>query len=94
MPEPNHRPPWQMEETLGARSIRELVDGQATLTIDCDACCHRARWDPEELARRFGRKPSRSVAALARRLRCSKCRSEWIRLFTSDPVASGPKPTP
>ena len=92
MPEPNHRPPWQIEDGLGARTIRELLDQAVTLIIECDGCSHRASWGPKDLARRFGRKPARSVAALAPRLRCSKCRSEWIKVYATGLAMAATKP--
>ncbi len=93
MPEPNHRPPWQIEDGLGAQTIRQMLDRAVTLTIECDACSHRANWGPEELGRRFGRKPARCVAALAARLRCSKCRSEWIKIYVASPETATSKET-
>ena len=79
MPEPN-RPPWRIVSELDGKAIWWLVDQRVTVLIQCDACPHEARWKPADLDRKFARVRGKTMAYIAPRLRCSRCRSEWVRV--------------
>lgn len=79
MPEPN-RVPWLIEEQLGGWAVWQLCEMNVVLTIKCDACQHSARWTPADTKRRLRRHTGRPLWMIARKLRCSACRSEWLRI--------------
>ena len=79
MPEPN-RPPWQIQGDLGGWPFWSLVEQRVTVILECEACHHEARWTPAEIDRRSKKVRSKNFGWIARKLRCSKCRSEWVRI--------------
>lgn len=87
MPEPNHRPPWRIEERLVRFAIRELIERRVTVVIECDACQHVAKWTAADLKRRLSQQTRRSLAWIAPKLRCSRCRSSWVRLWAEPTTA-------
>jgi len=80
VPEPSHRPPWRIEDRLGGWPIWSLIEQRATILIQCDACQHLARWTPEDLGRKLRRSRGHTIARIAPRLRCARCRSNWVRV--------------
>ena len=92
MPEPNRRPPWRIADGLGPWAVWQLVDQRVVLAIACDSCPHAARWGPDQLRRRFRRHQGRTIAWIAPRLRCSKCRSEWIRISLANVAPATKRP--
>jgi hypothetical protein len=91
MPEPN-RPPWRIAEGLGGVAIWRLVERNVTLVITCDACPHFAKRASADLERRFRRQRGRTLAWIAPKLRCSRCRSEWLRISTEHSSLVGGRP--
>jgi hypothetical protein len=85
MPEPN-RPPWRVDPDIGARPARQLIERGVSVMLDCESCLHIATWGPADIARRFGGHADRSFNWLGPRLRCSHCRSEWVRISPASPA--------
>jgi hypothetical protein len=79
MPEPN-RPPWLITAALDGVAIDTLIAKRRTLIIECDACANFSKWGPDELKRRFRRSRHHLISELGPRLRCSRCRSDWVRI--------------
>jgi hypothetical protein len=79
MPEPN-RPPWRIADALSGFPIGDLIDTGVTVIIACESCRHEAAWSPGDLARRFDKAREATLNRIGPRLRCGKCRSEWVRL--------------
>jgi len=79
MPEPN-RSPWQIQPGLGGWPFWSLVEQRVTVILECEACHHEARWTPAEIDRRSRKVRSKNFGWIARKLRCSKCRSEWVKV--------------
>lgn len=79
MPEPN-RPPWLIEPALAGVTVARLIKQDAAIGLACHACHHRTRWTAGELRRRFSPWPGVTVRDLAPRLRCSRCKSEWVEI--------------
>jgi hypothetical protein len=52
-----------------------------TVIIECESCRHKASWSPEDLARRFDTARETTLNRIGPKLRCGRCRSEWVRLF-------------
>ena len=80
MPEPN-REPYRLQPELAGWAFWQLVEMRATVIIECDACHHKAEWTPEILRSRSRRMPSKNFKWIVRRLRCSKCRSNWLMVY-------------
>ena len=79
MPEPN-RAPWLIDGRLGGWAVWKLVENRVTVAIKCDACGHVAEWRPVDLDRKFAGARGRNMTWIAPRLRCSRCRSNWVRI--------------
>ena len=79
MPEPS-RPPWQIVEGLGGWPFWSLIEQRVTVVIECDSCPHFAKWTPADMQRKCARNMSRTFARIAPRLRCSRCKSNWLRV--------------
>jgi hypothetical protein len=79
MPEPN-RLPWRIEEGLAGTPLGTLIQERTVIVLDCDSCPNRVRWGAEDLERRFQRRRNLTLGEIGPRLRCSKCRSEWVRI--------------
>jgi hypothetical protein len=79
MPEPN-RPPWRVTPDIGSRPVRELVERHISVMLDCESCPYVTVWTPADISRRFGGHTDKSFDWLGPRLRCSHCRSEWVRI--------------
>lgn len=84
MPEPN-RAPWLIKPALADVTVARLIEGRTAINLACHACPHWARWPADELARRFGTRPGLTVRQLAPRIRCGRCRSEWIEIGRGPP---------
>jgi hypothetical protein len=80
MPEPN-RTPWLIDPDLAGTPMARLIDTGAVVRLVCHACRHPARWDAGELRRRFAGRATLTFRGLAPRLRCGRCRSEWVEVF-------------
>lgn len=80
MPEPN-RAPYRIEPQLVGWAFWQLVEMRATVIIECDACHHQGVWTPEVLGRRSRLMSGKSFGWIARRLRCSACRSNWLMIY-------------
>jgi transcriptional regulator GlxA family with amidase domain len=93
MPEPSG-PPWRVEPKLEAQTIRTLVANREAVVIRCDACRNLARWVPSDLERRFHAHMGVTFARIAPRLRCSRCRSEWVRVSLHRPAPALPRGAP
>lgn len=91
MPEPN-RAPWRISDDLKDWHVWQLIEAGATLVFQCDACPHEARWPPAEIARRLGRHRGRTMIWLGPRLKCSACRSCWMRISPEFPCGCAPRP--
>ena len=79
MPEPN-RTPWRVAPDIADRTVSQLIEGRVSVVLDCESCPHMATWTPTDVGRRLGRHRDKTLNALAPRLRCSRCRSEWVRI--------------
>jgi hypothetical protein len=89
MPEPN-RTPSVIEPAIAAMTVGQLVEQRAAIGLACHACRHEATWSPAELERRFTRARSATVRQLAPRLRCGRCKSEWIEVWRAKSGAGRP----
>jgi len=81
MPHPENRLPFQIGDDLAQARIWELIDEKITLAIACDACHHKARWTPEMLEKKLGRKKVSRLVVIAHRIRCGRCRSFYIKIW-------------
>jgi hypothetical protein len=79
VPEPN-RPPYVIEAQIAGLPFSQLIEQQAVVRFDCDACSHVGRWTAAEIARRFKGRPSLTLLKVGPKLRCSACRSEWVHV--------------
>lgn len=77
LPEPN-RSPFLIEDGLAGIPFWMLVEQRAVVAFECEACHHRATWDAAAIEQRFKRHRGKTLASIARRLRCAVCRSEWV----------------
>jgi hypothetical protein len=84
MPEPN-RPPWQVAPELNALYGWQLLESGMGLSIHCDACGRITEWHHAFLKRRFKNLQRVRMPEIASRLRCSKCRSNWVKVFALRP---------
>jgi hypothetical protein len=80
MPEPN-RTPWLIDADVAGLPIAQLIARDVVLRLVCHACRHPATWDARELSRRFSARPTLTFRTLGPRLRCGRCRSEWVQVF-------------
>ena len=81
MPEPNHRPPFQVARDIAGWPLWVLIDHRTVVMLECDACHHRTSWSPGYMAKAFPTYRGKSLEWLAGRLRCGRCRSEYVRLW-------------
>jgi hypothetical protein len=79
MPEPN-RHPWRIAPDLDNVPISQLLERCLDIALECEACPHVATWTPEDVRQRLGGNANKTFNALAKRLRCSRCRSGWVRI--------------
>jgi hypothetical protein len=79
MPEPN-RAPWLIEPAIAGVTVGQLIERRVAINLACHACPHWARWTADELTRRFGNRTGLTLRQLAPRIRCSRCRSEWVEI--------------
>ena len=79
MPEPN-RSPWRVAPDIDNVPVAQLVECRMSVTLDCESCPHVATWTPEDIGRRFGGHGDKTFNWLGSRLRCSHCRSDWVRI--------------
>jgi hypothetical protein len=78
VPEPNRLPALVDEGLRGAPFCR-LIEQRAVVRLECDACRHVALWTPEWMFNKFfEHHRDLTVPDIAGRLRCCKCRSEWV----------------
>ena len=81
MPEPNHRPSFQLSEEIQGWPLWVLIEERCTVMVECDACFHRAEWTPAFMDRRFTRFRGKSLWWVAAKLRCGQCRSNYVHLW-------------
>lgn len=79
MPEPN-RAPWLIEPELEAAPFSQLIGEGAEIGLVCHACRRRVVWTALDLSHRFPGRPKLTFKALAPRLRCGACKSEWVQV--------------
>jgi hypothetical protein len=79
MPEPN-RPPWQVHKDIAPLYGWQMVESGLTLVVQCDACGRVAKWPPRLVARYLGKLKRVRMPEIASRLRCGKCRSNWVKV--------------
>lgn len=79
MPEPN-RPPWQVHKDIAPLYGWQLLESGLTLVIECDACGRTTEWPTRFLARYFAKLQRVRMPEIASRLRCGKCRSNWVKV--------------
>jgi hypothetical protein len=91
MPEPS-RPPWKIAGDIADWAVWQLADMRITVVIACDACHHTANWSPDDLRRRLSRYRGRKFQWFASRLRCSQCRSPWVRVSAAPGSMLGNRP--
>ncbi|HEX4184194.1 MAG TPA: hypothetical protein VHY34_13145 [Caulobacteraceae bacterium] len=83
MPDPN-RLPWRIDDRLAGMTLGALIEQRAVIVIDCDSCPNVARWTAKDMERRFHRQRHLTLREIGPKLRCSKCRSEWVRIARND----------
>ena len=81
MPEPNNRPPYRFENGLGALPLWRLIEGRATIVIECDNCHRKAEWSPDYMTRQLGKWRNRNIRQIAPLLRCFACRSNRLHIW-------------
>jgi hypothetical protein len=79
MPEPN-RPAFLIEDRIAGLQLRQLIEQQAVVRITCDACHHAGRWTAGDIERRLGDYQGLPLREIGLWLRCSVCKSEWVRV--------------
>mgnify|MGYP001219765329 CR=1 FL=1 len=79
MPEPN-RAPWRLHKDLAALYGWQVVESGLTLVIECDGCARASEWPPRLAKRNFAKRLRLRVPEIASRLRCAKCRSNWVKI--------------
>jgi len=79
MPEPN-RSPWRVAPDLTGFPVRDSITASLSVRLVCEGCRHEARWSPEDLGRRFAKTPDTTFNRIGSRLRCSRCRSDWVMI--------------
>lgn len=79
MPEPN-RTPWQVHKDIAGYYGWQLLESGLTLVIECDACGRTTEWPTRFLARYFAKLQRVRMPEIASRLRCGKCRSNWVKV--------------
>lgn len=89
MPEPN-RAPWLVEPELEALPFARLIGEGVRIGLLCHACRRRVVWTAEDLSRRFPGRPRLTFKALAPRLRCGVCKSEWVQVARLRPASRPP----
>jgi hypothetical protein len=89
MPEPN-RPSFVIEDLVAGLPFWLLIEQQAMIRFDCNACYHVGRWTAGDIERRFSGHPGLTLRKIGPKLRCSKCRSEWVHVARDRTVAAQP----
>jgi len=79
MPEPN-RPPWQVHKDIAPLYGWQFLESGLTLVVECDACSRVAEWPPRVAARHLEKLKRVRMPEIASRLRCGKCRSNWVKV--------------
>ncbi|MDZ4868479.1 MAG: hypothetical protein SGI91_14260 [Alphaproteobacteria bacterium] len=79
MPEPN-RSPWQVHQDIAQLYGWQILESGLTLVVECDACARVVEWPPRFVARYFANLKRVRMPEIASRLRCGKCRSNWVKV--------------
>ena len=79
MPEPN-RPPWRVADDLSGFAFRDIIAARLSVRLVGESCRHKVEWSPDDLGRRFEKTPDATFNRVGRRLRCGKCRSDWVMI--------------
>jgi len=82
MPEPNRTPFTLAEDLPEGLEIRHVIERGSGLTIVCDKCSRKADWPNAYLRKRFKKRMKMELRAIARRLRCGQCGSEWLAVVS------------
>lgn len=90
MPGSETAPTFRIADGLDQIRVWELVEAKATLVVECAACRRRSLWTPEFMQRRLRRLSGKRLVTLAIKLRCSACRSPYVRIWRQ-PAASTPQ---
>jgi hypothetical protein len=85
MPHPDRRPQYVVGDDLGPVHIWRLVDQRIGLRIQCDACDHATEWPPRLLQDRLRKRLGQTVFMVAAKLRCTRCRSNFIHIGRAGP---------
>ena len=88
MPEPN-RSPWRVAPDIDNVPVCQLVECRMSVMLDCESCAHVAIWTPADIGRRLGGHTDKTFNWLGSRLRCSHCRSDWVRISLAPGADSG-----
>lgn len=83
MPELN-RPAFQVAGDIRLLSLAALIERGITVNLECEACYHKADWTPEFMEHALARHLATPIWIVARNLRCSECRSEYVRVWKTD----------
>jgi hypothetical protein len=79
MPEPN-RAPWQVHKDIAPLYGWQMVESGLTLVIECDGCARVSEWPPRLVKRNLAKLHRVRMPEIASRLRCAKCRSNWVKI--------------
>lgn len=79
MPEPN-RPPWQVHKDIAPLYGWQFIESGLTLVVECDGCGRLTEWPHRLVKRNFARLRRLRMPDIASRLRCAKCRSNWVKV--------------
>ena len=79
MPEPN-RPPWQVSDDIARMYGWQILERRIGLVLQCDGCGRVTEWPSRFLQKYFAQLRRVRMTEIASRLRCAKCRSNWVRV--------------
>ena len=58
----------------------QIMESPRDIVVMCDACPHVNVWKPLDLQRTFARMRNQRIDEVAAKMRCRKCRSNWLRI--------------
>ncbi|MFM9863970.1 MAG: hypothetical protein ACKVRO_10215 [Micropepsaceae bacterium] len=79
MPEPN-RMPWQVHKDIAPLYGWQFVESGLTLVVECDGCGRVSEWPHRLVKRNFAKLGRKRMPDIASRMRCAKCRSNWVKV--------------
>ena len=80
-PQPDRRHPARVDPELAQMRVWEVIENDVRIKIACDNCHHEAVWTRAFMEKRLRRRTGLTVLALAMKLRCAGCRSEYVRIW-------------